>query len=138
MAETRQAGPRRITTWVSPELGCVELRSLTEFQDAAGRLTDTRELVTVSLTVGEPDADLFVVRLQYQHVSSSEQLVRAARAEGRQPLQAELAALKQQDELGWTHRIQELSTAGKVPHRRLQVRKQSSGDASCLPLPERE
>lgn len=90
------------------------------------------------MTVGEPDAGLFAVPSHYEHVSYSEQLVRAAQAAGRQPPQAELAALEQQDILWKRHRIQDLSTAGKTQRRPLQERKQSSGDASRFPLPERE
>jgi len=123
VAERRQAGPRRITTWVSSELGCLELRRLAEFLDATGRLTDTSKLVAVSVTVGEPDPGLFAVPLHHEHVSYSQQLVRAAQAAGRQPPQAELAALEQQDILWKRHRIQDLSTAGKTPRRPLQERK---------------
>ncbi|MGB9610453.1 MAG: hypothetical protein ACPL7M_05725 [Bryobacteraceae bacterium] len=78
VAETRQAGPRRITRWLSPELGCMELRRLAEFLDAPGRVTDTSGLVAVSVTVGEPDPGLFAVPVHHEHVSHSEQLVRAA------------------------------------------------------------
>jgi hypothetical protein len=123
VAETRQTGPRRITTWASPELGCVELRRVAEFLDASGRVTDASELIAVSVIPGEPDAKLFAVPLHFEHVSYSAQLARAAQAAGKTPSDAELAALKQQDAIWERQRITELSTAGKTPRRALSSAK---------------
>ncbi|GIU79820.1 MAG: hypothetical protein KatS3mg005_3058 [Bryobacteraceae bacterium] len=123
VAETRQAGPRRIKTWASPELGCVELRRVAEFLDASGRVTDTSELVAVSVIPGEPDAKLFSVPLHFEHVSYSEQLVRAAQAAGRTPSEEELAGLRRQDAIWERQRITDLATVGKTPRRVLSSAK---------------
>lgn len=117
VAETRQAGPGRITVWASPELGCVEFRRVAEFLDASGRVMDASELIAVSVIPGEPDAKLFAVPLHFEHVSYSAQLARAAQAAGKKPSEAELAALKPQDAIWEKQRITDLSTAGKTPRR---------------------
>lgn len=115
VSETKEYGERRITSWVSPELGCVELRRRAEFLDSSGRVTDTSEQVAVSATPGEPEARLFSVPLHYEHVSYSTQMARAAQAAGRTASEAGVAALRQQDEVWEKHRIADLSTAGKTP-----------------------
>lgn len=113
VVERRQAGLRRITSWRSPELGCVELRRVAEFLDSAGRVTDSSELKAVRVAAGEPGTDLFSVPLGYEHVSFSEAFRRSAKAMGRTVDDAEIQGFRSMDEAWRRRKSQNLATAGK-------------------------
>lgn len=114
VVERRQAGLRRMTSWRSPELGCVELRRLAEFLDSDGRVTDASELKAVRVAVGDPVEGLFSVPLDYEHVSFSEAFRRSAKAMGRTVDDAEILRFRSMDEAWRRRRIPDLATAGNA------------------------
>lgn len=95
---------------------------MAEFLDASGKVTDTGELIAVSVIPGEPDGKLFSVPQHFEHVSYSAQLVRAAQA-AKNPSEAELAALQQQDSIWERQRIADLSSTSKAPRKILSSAK---------------
>jgi hypothetical protein len=115
VSELRGGSNSRITSWRSPELGCVELRRLVEFLDTNGAVASVSDLRAVSVQFGEPDASWFRIPTNYEHVNFSTHFKRMAQASGKVAQQSELAGFERQDAIWAQHRIQDFSLAGKTP-----------------------
>ncbi|MCS6951931.1 MAG: hypothetical protein RMK57_00730 [Bryobacterales bacterium] len=111
----RETARARFTNWRAPDLGCVELRRLTEFKDRDGVISDTSDLRAVRIVRGEPDTQLFHVDAAYERVSFSERYRRECQ-HWRQPIDASVLARLSRDDLALEGRwIRDLSTLGKTP-----------------------
>lgn len=63
-------GPNvRLTHWLSPALGCLELRRLAEFKSADGSIDNTSDLVATSVVQGDPDERMFAFPQGYEPAS---------------------------------------------------------------------
>ncbi len=87
----------RITTWVSPQLGCLELRRLGEFPD-------TSELIATEIMVQAPPQELFRIQADFTNVSPSEMYLKESAFRGLSPSPAELKQLAGIDEPYWRTR----------------------------------
>jgi hypothetical protein len=62
---------RRSTVWLSPDLGCVEVRTLMEFKDKAGNITDWSDQVVTSITKSV-DPLMFSIPKSYELIDPEE------------------------------------------------------------------
>ena len=83
--------------WLLPDVECAEVRRLATFTDEKGAVTDTSDLVSTSLKLGEPPAELFQIPRDYQQVSPSEAAKRTAAYSKTTPPEAVVAMLAKAD-----------------------------------------
>lgn len=72
----------KITTWIAPQLGCLELRRLAEFADRNGAFTETSDLLAVEVRLQAPPKEVFEIPVGFDHVSPSEQFTREVEYRG--------------------------------------------------------
>jgi len=58
--------------WNAPDLDCYPLRQIMEFRDASGNVTDLSDDSVISVSCGEPSADLFSIPADYVERPPSE------------------------------------------------------------------
>jgi len=58
--------------WNAPDLDCYPLRQIMEFRDASGKVTDLSDDSVISVSRGEPSADLFSIPADYVERPPSE------------------------------------------------------------------
>jgi hypothetical protein len=63
---------RRHRVWLAPDLDCRSLRFLLEDLDAAGAVAGSFETAAMTVTVGEPDSNLFTDPADYREVPPSQ------------------------------------------------------------------
>ncbi len=72
----------KITKWVAPQLGCLEIRRIAEFADANGAFTETSDLLAVEIKLQTPPKEVFEIPAGFDHVSPSERFTREVEYRG--------------------------------------------------------
>lgn len=70
------SGNPRISIWMAPTLGCLEVFREEESLDEAKEIVGTIETEAVKIVLGEPEQYLFLIPSAYDHVSFSEHFKR--------------------------------------------------------------